>query len=165
MSSAGPQLRISPFSYWLCPTYNKDNAALQSAGWIDSTGNLVPAHDAAHVHWGGNWRMPTDAEISALISNCTTTWTTRNGVYGRLVTGKGTYADRSIFLPAAGIGEGGEDSRLYGPGSDGCYWSSTPNSGYSYYAWRLYFGSSDFCRDGGYRCYGRSVRPVRGFAE
>ena len=25
----------------------------------------------------------TDAEFAALIDNCTTTWTTRNGVYGR----------------------------------------------------------------------------------
>ena len=33
----------------------------------------------------------TDAEFAALIDNCTTTWTTRNGVYGRLVTGKGAF--------------------------------------------------------------------------
>lgn len=33
----------------------------------------------------------TDAEFVALIDNCTTTWTTRNGVYGRLVTGKGAF--------------------------------------------------------------------------
>ena len=152
----------SPFSSSSCPTYNKSNSALQSAGWIDSTGNLVPAHDAAHVHWGGNWRMPTDAEFSALINNCTTTWTTRNGVYGRLVTGKGTYADRSIFLPAAGYGY---DSALYSPGSDGRYWSSTPRSDNSNYAWFLHFYSSYFNRSSFNCYYGQSVRPVRGFAE
>ena len=162
VSSAGQPMSSSPFSESSCPTYYKDNSALRSAGYIDSTGNLVPAHDAAHVHWGGAWRMPTDAEFSGLVSKCTTTWTTRNGVYGRLVTGKGAYADRSIFLPAAGYGSG---SILDGPGSHGHYWSSTPNSGNSYDAWFLFFDSSDFYRYSNYRFLGRSVRPVRGFAE
>ncbi|MBQ7188831.1 MAG: hypothetical protein IJR99_05380 [Kiritimatiellae bacterium] len=140
------------------PTYGKDNAALQSAGYIDLTGNLVAAHDAATAHLGAPWRMPTDAEFSALLDNCTTEWTTRNGVYGRLVTGKGAYADRSIFLPAAGRGYA---SYLDDLGSDGTYWSSTPNSDRSNYAWDLYFTSDDFIRFYGYRYYGRSVRPVR----
>jgi hypothetical protein len=153
----------SPFSSSSCPTYNKSNSALQSAGWIDSTGNLVPAHDAAHVHWGGNWRMPTDAEFSALINNCTTTWTTRNGVYGRLVTGKGAYADRSIFLPAAGYG--GDDSRLNDPGSRGYYWSSTLESVGSILTFYCGFGSDNFFGRYFLRYYGQSVRPVRGFAE
>ena len=162
VSSAGQQMSSSPFSSSSCTTYNKDNSALQSAGWIDSTGNLVPVHDAAHVHWGGEWRMPTDAEFSALINNCTTTWTTRNGVYGRLFTGKGAYADRSIFLPAAGHGH---DSDLNSPGSYGFYWSSTPTSGISSHAWLLYFNSSNFDRSHSSRYFGQSVRPVRGFAE
>ena len=146
------------------PTYNKSNSTLQSEGWITADGVLSPEHDAAHIHWGGNWRMPTDAEFSALENNCTTTWTTRNGVYGRLVTGKGAYADRSIFLPAAGYGYG---SDLSYPGSYGVYWSSSPDSDDSDYAWDLGFDSSYFYRFRSYcyRFYGRSVRPVRGFAE
>ena len=143
-------------------TYSKSIATLQSEGWITADSVLVPAHDAAHVHWGGNWRMPTEAEISALINNCTTTWTTRNGVYGRLVTGKGAYADRSIFLPAAGYGK---DSGLSRPGSYGGGWLSTPDSDRSNYAWNLFFNSSGFSRGNSYRYVGRSVRPVRGFAE
>ena len=88
----------SSFEFYLyCPTYGKSNSELQSLGYIDSTGNLTTAHDAATAHLGSPWRMPTDAEHSALINNCTTTWTTRNGVYGRLVTGKGAYASKSIF--------------------------------------------------------------------
>jgi len=150
------------FSSGNAPTYDKNIATLQSEGWITADSVLVPAHDAAHVHWGGNWRMPTDAEFSALISNCTTTHTTRNGVYGRLVTGRGAYADRSIFLPAGGFGFG---SGLNGPGSYGLYWSSSPDSGNSRSAWRLYFNSYDFLRSNVDRCSGWSVRPVRGFAE
>ena len=162
VSSTGQQMSSSPFSSSSCPTYGKDNSALQSAGYIDSTGNLVATHDAAAAHLGAPWRMPTDAEISALINNCTTMWITTNGVPGRLVTGKGAYADRSIFLPAAGYGDA---SDLSCPGSYGYYWSSTSYSDDSYNAWLLYFDSSNFYRDYYYRCLGRSVRPVRGFAE
>ena len=78
------------------------------------------------------------------------------------MTGKGAYADRSIFLPAAGTGD---DSGLLSPGSIGYYWSSTPNSGNSDDAWGLYFYSSYFDRSSHYRYYGQSVRAVRGFAE
>ena len=145
-----------------CPTSSKNNSQLQSAGYIDSTGNLAAAYDAATAHWGVGWRMPTLAEFSELISKCTATWTTRNGVYGRLVTGKDAYASKCIFLPAAGYGRG---SSLNGLGSDGDYWSSTPGSDSSYNAWRLLFGSGffDMYNDGRY--YVRSVRPVRGFAK
>ena len=143
-------------------THGKDNAALQSAGYIDWTGNLVAAHDAATAHLGAPWRMPTDAEISALINNCTTMWITTNGVSGQLVTGKGTYANRSIFLPSAGIGL---DSYLEYPGSDRDFWSSSSYSDDSYYAWNLYFDSGYFDRYGSHRYSGQSVRPVRGFAE
>ena len=125
VSSKGVQMSSSPFSSSSCPTWDKDHAALISAGYIDSTGNLVAAHDAAMAHLGSPWRMPTRAEINALISNCTTTWITTNGVSGRLVTGKGDYANRSIFLPATGYGN---DSNLYRPGSNGRCWTSTPHS-------------------------------------
>ena len=152
------------FSSGNCPTYDKSISQLQSAVYIDSTGNLVAAHDAATVHLGAPWRMPTDAEFSALINNCDTEWTTRNGVSGRLVKGRGAYASKSIFLPAAGSGS---DSYLFSLGSIGYYWSSTPDSDYSSYAWNLYFHSGDFYRYylNRYRFSGRSVRPVRGFAK
>ena len=162
VSSTGQQMSSSPFSSSSCPTYDKDNSALQSAGYIDSTGNLVAAYDAATAHLGAPWRMPTSDEVQALVDNCTTTWITTNGVPGQLVTGKGNYANRSIFLPAAGDGN---DSYLDYPGSLGCYWSSTPSSDYSYDACYLDFYSSNFSRRNYFRCYGQSVRPVRGFAE
>ena len=37
---------------------------------------LDPEDDAAHVNWGGSWRMPTQAEWWELINCCTWTWTT-----------------------------------------------------------------------------------------
>ena len=163
VSSTGEQK--SPFDDVSYPTSDKNNSALLSAGYIDWTGNLVAAHDAATAHLGSPWRMPTDVEFTALIDNCTTTWITTNGVNGRLVTGKGAYADRSIFLPAAGCGD---DQNLMFPGSRGYYWSSTPCWDFSDDALRLYFGSSSFTLDlyaTSGRCFWQSVRPVRGFAQ
>ena len=142
-----------------CPTHGKGNSQLQSDGYLDSTGNLVAAHDAATAHLGAPWRMPTNAEFSALITNCTITWTTRNGVAGRLATGRGAFASKSIFLPAAGYGNG---SYLLGRGSDGDYWSSTPAS---CHAWYLYFFPGYCSRSYYHRYAGQSVRPVRGFAK
>ena len=162
VASAGSTSSFS-FSSANAPTYKKNNATLLSESWIDSTGNLAAEHDAATAHLGSPWRMPTSDEIQALVDNCTTTWITTNGVYGRLVTGKETYANRSIFLPAAGYGS---DSYLQNPGSRGIYWSSTPYSDNSKWAWSLIFiDSSNFSRNYNYRYDGRSVRPVRGFAE
>lgn len=162
VSSTGACMGSSPFSESSCPTRGKTTAELQSAGYIDGTGNLVAKYDAATAHLGAPWRMPTDAEFAALIDNCTTAWTTRDGVYGRLVTGKGAFSTKSIFLPAAG---GGADSDLYYPGSDGYYWSSTLTSFNSYGAWYLDFGSDDFYRDTNGRDGGSPVRPLRGFAK
>lgn len=148
----------SSYSFNGCPTYMKDNSELQSAGYIDAPGNLVAAHDAATVHLGAPWRMPTAEEIDALINNCDTELTTRNGVYGLLVKGRGAYSSRSIFLPAAGYGGG---SSLNAAGSIGNYWSSTPTSDDSGDAWYLDFYSGYFKRDDYYRFFGQSVRPVR----
>ena len=140
------------------PTYGKDNEALLSEGWIGSTGNLAAAHDAATAHLGAPWRMPTDAEFAALTNNCTTTWITTNGVSGRLVTGKGAFADRSIFLPAAGYGFG---SNLYDLGSWGSYWSSTPDSDNPGFTWFLDFAPDVIERYSDFRDGGWPVRHVR----
>ena len=78
------------------------------------------------------------------------------------MTGRGAYASKSIFLPAAGYGS---DSYLNSLGSDGSYCSSTPELGDSYDAWSLDFDSGDFDRLDYFRCCGQSVRPLRRFAE
>ena len=46
-------------------------------GFTDNKTTLDPEDDAAHVNWGGGWRMPTAAEVDELIDNCTWTWTTQ----------------------------------------------------------------------------------------
>ena len=151
------------FSTGNTPTYNKGIATLQSEGWITADGVLAPAHDAAHVHWGGEWRMPTRQELADLNSKCDWTWTTMNGVQGYLVKGKGGYTSASIFLPCAGFGDG---TSLRNAGSYGYYWSSVPYSGNGYDgAWGLGFTPGVHLTLDLYRYGGQSVRAVQGFTK
>ena len=128
------------------------DSSLGYNGFTDTKTILDLEDDAAHVNLGGNWRMPTDAEWEELINNCTWTWTSQNGVNGRLVTASN---GNSIFLPAAGYRY---VTYLDYVGSDGTYWSSSLNA-----AW--YARSVDFSSDYVYRylrsrCIGYPIRPV-----
>ena len=143
------------------PTYPKAPSVLQSEEWITTDNVLTPEHDAAQVHWGGAWRMPTVQELRELNNNCDWFWATTNGVNGYVVRGRGEYASASIFLPAAGYGD---ETSLSLAGSRGYYWSSVPGSDY-YDAWYLLFGSSFHSTYGYDRYDGQSVRPVQGFTE
>ena len=135
-------------------------------GFTDNKTTLDPEDDAAHVNWGGSWRMPTYAEWNELMDNCTWTWTKQNGInginsiYGYRVASKTN--SNSIFLPAAGS-RGGPGLSIVGY-DGGSYWSSLLNENSPRDAWYLVFGSGDvsmYGRDSdGYRVGGRSVRPV-----
>ncbi|MBR5146379.1 MAG: hypothetical protein IKW54_01980, partial [Bacteroidales bacterium] len=103
--------------------------------------------------WGGNWRMPTKDELNELRTNCTWTWTTQNGVNGYKVEGLN---GNHVFFPAAGYRYG---SSLDYAVSCGGYWSSTPCDNY-YYAYYLYFDSSNHRMLNFGRYNGQSVRPV-----
>ena len=143
-------------------TLGKSVSELQSAGWVTSAGVLASKHDAAHVHWGGAWRMPTYQELYDLCNDkCDWTWMTMNGVNGYVFRGRGSYASNSIFLPCAGSSSG---TSLYNAGSIGTYWSSVPYSDRNY-AWHLDFYSSGPDTGYYYRIGGRSVRPVQGFTK
>lgn len=127
---------------------------ISNCGSIDNKTILDPEDDAAHVNWGGSWRMPTKAELEELLKKCTWTKTFQNGVEGRKVTGpNGNY----IFLPATGQRNG---MNLSGAGSYGYYWSSSLDTSYSGYAYYLGFSSNledwNYC----YRYYGQYVRAV-----
>ncbi|MDE6647277.1 MAG: hypothetical protein K2K03_05510, partial [Prevotella sp.] len=115
-------------------------------------------HDTAHENWGGRWRMPTDAENEELSRKCKWRWTSKNGHNGYVVTGPN---GNSIFLPAAGCRK---DTDFKNVGENGCYWSSTLSSSYSFWACNLYLYSrlaDDFhYPHSHHRYYGLSVRPV-----
>ena len=124
-------------------------------GFKDNKTTLDLGDDAALMNWGGNWRMPTEAEMTELRTNCTWTWTTQNNINGYLVTSKTN--SNSIFLPAAGYREA---TSLGGVGSGGGFWSSSLGGGDPGGAWGLYFGSDYQHGGSSLRDYGRSVRPV-----
>ena len=126
-----------------------------SYGTVDSKTELDIEDDAAYVNWGENWRMPTLDQQTELQTKCTWTWTTQNGVNGRLVTGPN---GNTLFLPAAGYRT---DSSLYYARSFGYYWSRTLESRSPYYAYYVWFNSDGVHRDYLDRCGGFSVRAVR----
>lgn len=139
------------------PTYNITVSTLKNKGWITADGVLVPKHDAAHVHWGGNWRMPTTAEFKALNSNCDWTTATINEIKGYVVRGRGDYASNSIFLPCAGYGA----PVPYDYGWHGNYWTSVPCSDSQYGSEYLHFFYESYHLTGGtYRHEGMPIRPV-----
>ncbi len=91
---------------------------------------LAAEDDAASVQWGADWRMPTYEEMQALVDNTTNVWTdnyNNTGIKGRIFTGKGNYANSSLFLPAAGdfTGTSYFNGGSFNGGSYGYYWSST----------------------------------------
>ena len=153
--------------------YSQANAPYYSSGTYSDAiytkyttkGDVLAAEDdAASVQWGADWRMPTTEELKALYDNTTNVWTgnyNNTGIKGRIFTGKGDYANSSLFLPAAG---GFDGTSCRGDGSGGGYWSSTLYD--STYGRYLDFGSGNVSPQySNYRYGGYSVRPVRAVSE
>ena len=121
---------------------------------------LDPSDDAARLHWGGNWRMPTIEEYQELTANTTSTWETNyngTGARGRLFTSK-TDPNAKLFFPAASYCENGTFSMI---GSYGDYWSSSLDTANKLRGRYQAFSSSNVY-DGDYRnrYIGRTVRAV-----
>ena len=85
---------------------------------------------------GGDWHMPTPEQIQELIDNTISTWTTKEGVIGKLFTSKN---GNSIFIPAAG---NAWDGSVNGSGSYGSFWSSMLNPSSVSHGQNLNFYSS-----------------------
>ena len=116
---------------------------------------LEKKDDAAYAALGGKFRMPTSAEIDALLA-LPKVWVygyNGSGINGYKFTGNGN----TLFLPAAGFRLEG---RFDGTGYYGYYWSSSLNAVYPYKADIMYFYSGSAVCSNDYRFYGNSVRPV-----
>lgn len=119
--------------------------------------------DAARQIWKGSWRIPTDAEWTALRDEANFKWDWTDdyegtGIAGQVVISKVSgYEGNTIFLPAAGCRYG---TSLDYAGSYGYYWSSSLYEYYSDRARGVYFYSEDVRRGYYYRYRGFSVRPV-----
>ena len=128
------------------------------AGYDDIAGT---EYDAAYARLGGGeYHMPTQADIDELIANCTWTWTTENEVNGYKVTSNiDGYKDKFIFLPAAGQRE---STSITNYNSAGYFWSSSIGSDYSYEAEAIFFNGSGKEGKSSYRYTGFTIRPVYG---
>ena len=111
-------------------------------------------YDVAHEKWGGFWQMPSSAQFQELLDNCSSEWTTVNGVYGRKFTGKNGC---SIFFPSAGFHEGANLSLSV---NYGIYWSGTKVSDDNSRAKYLQFSASTTYLIDNPRYAGFPVRPV-----
>ncbi len=133
--------------------YNTDS----QYGTTDNKTTLEPEDDAASVNWGGIWRMPTKAEQKELYTECTWTWTSKNGKNGYEIKGKN---GNSIFLPAAGYIM---DMSLYGENFNSYYWSSSLDERIPDFASNLGFDPTEILDNDIYGCpqyYGLPIRPV-----
>ena len=143
-------------------TYDKSVSTLKSEGWITVDGVLATEHDAANIHWGNGWRMPTKAEFDALNNNCDWTRTTMNGISGYVVSGRDAYASNRIFLSA--VGRAYDTSLLY-VGSRGYFWSAVLNSYNNEALYFCFFSSSHDGISHGTRDYGMPIRPVQSYVK
>lgn len=112
------------------------------------------SYDAATASWGSGWRMPSSAECRELLNKCSWQWTSKNGVRGYQVTGP---SGNSIFLPGAGYYKEGA---LEYCGSNGNYWSGSPNGADK--AYYISFQTTDYRQvRQHFKDRARSIRPVR----
>lgn len=124
----------------------------------NTAGNTLDLEDdAANIHMSGDWHMPTLTQIRELINETDNTWTTQDGVNGRLFTSKKN--GKSIFIPAAGVMW---DGSLYYSGGSGYVWSSMLSAYYVDYGQSLGFDSDNEGLGNFYRFVGLSVRGVLG---
>lgn len=120
-------------------------------GFTDSLTVLEPDDDVACVKWDGDWRVPSQDQITELIDSCTWTYTTEHGVTGYRV--QSIKNDNSIFLPESGDSWGSQG---------GAYWTNSIQLDCAAAAPFLYFNKqrNTICITTYTREYGLTIRPV-----
>ena len=113
--------------------------------------------DAAHIHMGGDWHMPTLNQIQELIDNTTSNFETVDGVRGMKFTSNN---GKSMFIPAAGLAY---EKSIHNSGYTGTIWSSMLSERYVGYGQYLYLNPVYLFLIGNCSRYnGFSVRGVIG---
>ena len=77
---------------------DEDGVKMKKYNTIDNITKLELQDDAAHVKWGGNWRIPSYDEWCELFTNCDGKYVTQNGESGLLLTSKRN--GNTIFIPS-----------------------------------------------------------------
>lgn len=146
-------------SYMFCSGYNQHDSGYSfsfNKYYYDNRIMLESEDDAAHELLGGEWRIPSWAEMNELLNECTWEWTTLDGVSGQKVTGPN---GNSIFLPASGVRV---DTYLGVLGTLGTYWTSYLSTSSTLQAIYLSFNDSGPRIASLPREQGGSIRPVCG---
>ena len=134
--------------------YNFNQDKYDATPGAEITDNLSLSQDAARTNLGAPWRMPTAAEFQELYDNCSSIWTTLNGVNGRLFTSN--VNGNTLFFPAAGNYNG---TSLNSRGSGGLYLSSTYISATDARI-LVFYSSVIYPQNNGDRSHGFSIRAV-----
>lgn len=144
---------------WSTYTFNPsgDGFTFTKYNSTDQKVTLDPEDDPVRVNMGGNWRSPTDAELTALLNQTTNTWVTDyngSGINGRVFTGTN---GNTMFVPTAGFRHG----TFFNFVGIHAYWlSSSLDSVGSAYSCRLHFDSNNCFMDDNERYDGFSARGV-----
>lgn len=142
--------------------YDKTIPQLIAEGILAADSTLSAVNDAARANWGGEWRMPSDAEVQELWNACQWAWKKRNGVAGYEVTGP---SGGKIFLPAADYGRDEPTGTKKKKERKGYYWSATPMEQQRATTARgLSFGPDGSIVHWYLTFYGFSVRPVKPYS-
>ena len=135
---------------------NFDSHKLKFNG--DKKATLHLDNDAAHIHMGRKWHMPSSEQIRELIKNTENIWVTdynNSGVNGRLFTSKRN--GEKLFFPACGL--------LFAEGYNGLnkfgyFWSNSVDNYRNDCGRDLLFGTVIIFNSIGNRTLGLCVRGV-----
>ena len=141
------------YRYW-----NSSTNSVTKYNGSDGLTTLQPNDDAATIHLGNGCRIPTYDDWNELLTHCSPTFITQNGVKGTLFTATN---GKSLFLPAAGFHH--QDGVYVGGQYDGmgCYWTSSRSTDDPNKAYLVRFNSEGTALRDYLRTFGLSIRPVR----
>ncbi len=153
---------VNPKSEFTWDNYYWKNAPRYADG--NSSLCLKPTDDAAHMRLGGEWRMPTHAELKELITKCTCRWVedyNKSGVSGYIIRSNAT--GNFIFIPSAGERVEHRNG-LYAPHTME-FWTSTSKNTHEAYICDedAFYNGYKFCREIGEwkgKYCGLAIRPV-----
>ncbi len=124
-------------------------------GFVDYKVSLENTDDAAFMHYGEKWRMPTLQEWYELFEKCIWREAILNNVIGYVVTSRNN--GNKIFLPYSGF----RYKRALGDvGKFGFYWSSSLDPSSPENAWSADLGNGSHIMFAIMRYRGYSIRPV-----
>lgn len=132
-----------------------------------NVGALCPEAYGTYYAFGnlpsGDWRVPTQAELTSLKNTYSNEWTTQNGVNGRLFT---ISEGKTFFLPAAGFidndNDEGQETAYTGKvlvSTFGYYWSQTEVTPSGSMAYSYQFSASINDTYSEYKVNALPVRP------